>query len=225
MRRSLPLLTSIFLLLAYGLADGYWTDRWALSKELAQVSESLAAIPRDVGDWQGTDDELDPRHIRRGELRGSLLRRYTNRRTGEVLNVLLVCGRPGPIAVHSPEVCLGGAGFQIKGRKTRQEIKASGLSGRDAFWVAQFHKPNAAVPEIIEMYWAWHGGSAWQAVENPRLDFARKRVLYKLYVTRAVLRPAASAPSADDAGGAERAPIHEFLKVFLPEVKRGLFPA
>jgi hypothetical protein len=223
MYRSLPLLSSLLLLLGYGLADGYWTDRWSLSRELAQAPVRLAALPRDVGEWQGKDDEVDPRHTRRAELRGCLLRRYSNRRTGELLHVLLVGGRPGPITVHSPEVCLGGAGFQMNGTRTRQEINAPAAKRPgDVFWVAQFHNPNAAVPEIIEMYWAWHGASAWQAADNPRLDFASQRVLYKLYVTRAVVRPAASAPEAD--GGAEQAPIHEFLKVFLPEVKSGLFP-
>jgi hypothetical protein len=224
MYRSLPILASIVLLLAYGLGAGYWTDRWAFSTELARAPVRLAATPLHVGEWQGTEDELNPRSIRQAELHGSLWRHYTNRRTGEVVNVLLVAGRPGPIAVHSPEVCLGGAGFEIKGRRTRQEVQIPELSGRDAFWVAQFHKPNAAIPEIIEMYWAWHGGSAWQAVENPRLYFANKRVLYKLYVTRAVVRAADSAPAVDGAGGAEQAPILGFLKVFLPEVKHCVFP-
>jgi hypothetical protein len=223
MYRLLPILTSVALLVAYGLAEGYWTDRWALSTELAQAPERLAAIPCEVGDWHGQDGELSPREARQGDIRAALVRRYANRQTGEVLNVLIVCGRPGPIAVHAPEVCLGGAGFTMKGKKAHQKIEAPGLSGGDAFWVAQFHKSGAAVPEVSEMHWSWSGGGDWQAVEDPRLSFARKRLLYKLYVTRAVVRPAASA-AADGATEAEKTPIHEFLKVFLPEVKRSLFP-
>ncbi len=113
MSRLLPLLAGVLLVLAYGLVEGYWTDRWSLSTELEQAPGRLAAIPRDVGEWQSEDSELDPRQARQGDIRGSLLRRYSNRRTGELLNVLLVCGRSGPIAVHSPEVCLGGSGFQL----------------------------------------------------------------------------------------------------------------
>jgi hypothetical protein len=225
MSRFLPIVTSIVLLLAYGLGAGYWTDRWAFSTELAQAPERLGVIPHRVGEWQGTDDALSPRSIRQAELHGSLWRHYRNRRTGETLHMLLVCGRPGPIAVHTPEVCLGGTGFEMKGKKSRQEVKAPQRSRVDVFWVAQFHKPDAAVPESIEMYWAWNGDSAWQVAENPRLAFASKRVLYKLYVSRAVVRPAASLPATEGAAGTGQAPIDEFLKVFLPEVKLSLFPA
>jgi hypothetical protein len=223
MCRFLPVLASAAVLVAYGLVEGYWTDRWALSPELARAAERLAAIPVGVGDWQGEDGELDPRQARQGEIRAALVRRYTHRRSGEVLNVLLVAGRPGPIAVHSPEVCLGGAGLAIRGEKTREAIAAAGLSGEATFWVAQFHKADAAVPEAVEVLWSWTGGGDWQAVESPRLFFARERLLYKLYVTRPVVRPT-SATTPDSAGGTEQGPVRDFLKVLLPEVKRCLFP-
>jgi hypothetical protein len=224
MFRYLPILASAVVLVAYGLVEGYWTDRWALSPDLAEAQERLAAIPLEVGNWQGEDGDLDPRAARQADIRAALVRTYANRQTGAALNVLLVAGRSGPIAVHSPEMCLGGSGFSIKGKKTREPIAGAGLSGDDAFWVAQFHKADAAVPEVIEVTWAWTAGGDWQAVENPRLTFARKRVLYKLYVTRRVTRSADAAPAPDSAGAAEQAPVHEFLKVFLPEVKRSLFP-
>jgi hypothetical protein len=224
MSRVLPILTSVALLVVYGLAEGYWTDRWSLSTELAQAPERLAAIPREVGDWHGQEDELGPRQARQGDIRASLLRRYTNRQTAEVLNVLVVCGRPGPISVHAPEVCLGGVGFAMKDRKARQKIEAPGLSSDETFWVAQFHKPGAAVPEVMELYWSWNGSGDWQAVDNPRLSFARKRLLYKLYVSRALTRSTAPTPARDGAADGKKAPIRDFLKAFLPEVKRSLFP-
>jgi hypothetical protein len=211
-------LAGVAVLLAYGLAEGYWTDRWSLSKELAEAPGRLAEVPHDVGPWRGEDGELDPRQARRGEILGSLLRRYTNRQTGEVLTVLLVCGRPGPIAVHAPEVCLGGAGFALKEKPASQEIAGAGLSGGDTFWAGAFHKPDAAVPENLELYWSWNGGDGWQAVGRPRFAFAGKRVLYKLYVSRPAPAPAPAT------GGGERAGPGAFLKVFLPEVQRALFP-
>jgi hypothetical protein len=224
MSRLVPILASVVIVLAYGLAEGYWTDRWALSVELEQAPSRLAAIPRDVGEWQGEDQELDPRQARQAELRGSLMRRYSNRRTAEVLNVLLVCGRPGPIAVHSPEVCLGGSGFQLKGKPARREIAATGLPGNDTFWVGNFHKPGAAIVESFEMYWSWNTADHWNAVEKPRLFFAPKRVLYKLYVSRALSRSNRSGAEKEEAAAPEPGPVEEFLRVFLPEVKPVLFP-
>jgi hypothetical protein len=222
--RLLPVATSVLLLLAYGLAEGYWTDRWSLSRELAEAPARLAAVPLRVGEWEGEEGELDARQARQGEIKGSVVRRYTNRATGETLSVLLVCGRPGPIAVHSPEVCLGGAGFALQRAETRQAVSAPGLSGGDAFWVGRFHKPAEAVPEVIDVHWSWNARGDWQAIEGPRLFFARERVLYKLYVTRPVSRPDAAPLANDGPGKEERDPAHEFLAAFLPEVKRALFP-
>ncbi len=220
MNRLLPVLTSVALLLGYGLAEGFWSDRWSLSTELAQAPARLATVPSRVGEWQGEDGELDPRQARQGDIRASLVRRYVSRRTGEALNVLLVCGRPGPIALHSPQVCLGGSGFELQAPPRRKGIAAPGRAGEDTFWAGRFHKPGVAVPEVIEVYWSWNAEGDWQAVDGPRLFFARRRALYKLYVSR----PLAATPAGpEEAGGAEQDPIAEFLGVFLPEVRRCLF--
>ncbi|MFO0842140.1 MAG: exosortase-associated EpsI family protein [Gemmataceae bacterium] len=224
MSRLMPVATAVTLLVAYGLADGYWTDRWSLSRELADAPARLTEVPLRVGEWEGEERELDPRQARQGEIKGSILRRYANRATGEALSVLLVCGRPGPIAVHSPDVCLGGAGFELQREAARRPISGPGLSGEDAFWEGRFHKPAEAVPEVIDVYWSWNGGDGWKAVKSPRLFFARERVLYKLYVTRAVDRPdAAPAAASEGAAGETRDPSRQFLTVFLPEVSRALF--
>jgi hypothetical protein len=224
MNRLLPILASVVILLAYGLAEGYWTDRWSLSQDLAQAPERLSQVPRYVGEWRGEDQELDPRQARQGEIRVSLMRRYVHGGTGEVLTVLLVCGRPGPIAVHSPEVCLGGAGFELKGKPKRQKVVAPGLSGDDAFQVGSFHKPGAALPETFQLHWSWNSGGDWEVRKWPRLSFARKRLLYKLYVSRALSRPTGAGPGQEGARDQEQDPAGAFLKVFLPEVKRALFP-
>jgi hypothetical protein len=221
MSRYLPIIGAAVLLLAYGLAEGYWTNRWSLPPQLAEAPERLAAIPRQVGEWQGEDAELDPRQIKQGNIHAALLRRYTSRVTGETLSVLIVCGRPGPITVHSPEVCLGGAGFELEQPEKLKEITGPGLSGDDTFWAGRFHKPGAAVPEVMELHWSWNARGDWQAVEGARLYFARERALFKLYVTRALTRP--DGPGAEKAeGGDERNPSREFLAAFLPEVRRAL---
>src|SRR5262245_54580703 len=105
MSRFLPVLIVVVLLLSYGVAEGLWTDRWGTSPELEQAQEKLARLPASIGPWQGHDEELDARQVARAELHGHLLRRYVHAETGEALTVLAVCGRPGPIAVHSPDVC------------------------------------------------------------------------------------------------------------------------
>jgi hypothetical protein len=76
-----------------------------------------------------------------------------------------------------------------------------------AFWVGNFRKVGAPVPEFLRIYWAWNDGGGWAAADNPRLAFGRAPALYKLYVVRATVD--VSAPP-------ERDPAADFLRQFLP---------
>jgi hypothetical protein len=212
MLRILPVLSVLPLLAVYGLLEGLWTDRWRLSAELEQAQARLAGLPSALGPWQGTDEELDPRQVRQAELRAHLLRRYRHRETGETVTVLAVCGRPGPVTVHSPDVCYGGAGFSPAGPRQRHAVGEAGAGSTPAeFWAERYHRPGAAVPEQVQLYYSWNAGGGWVASDRPRLDFARHRALYKLYVSRQLSRP-------DEP--AEQDPIPGLLRLLVPELAR-----
>lgn len=225
MSRNLLLVVCALLLLAYGLVEGYWTDRWSISPELAQAPEKLRDIPLTIGPWVGEETELDPRQARQGRIQGSLLRRYTHSGNGEMLNLLIVCGRPGPITVHGPEVCLGASGYTLVRPEQQKSINSPGREDRDTFWVGRFQRSRAALTEVMEVTWSWNATGDWQAVRNPRLYFAPQRVLYKLYISRLV--SSSDSPSTEEPvieGEKPRDPTDEFLKLLLPEVQRALFP-
>src|SRR5205823_11374713 len=61
MKRILPVLMALPLVIAFGVAEGQWTDRWSMSDEIEQASARLRSIPTTAGEWEGTDEELDPR--------------------------------------------------------------------------------------------------------------------------------------------------------------------
>lgn len=213
MLRLLPLVTTALLLLGYGVAEGLWTDRWKLSTELDRAAESLARLPRTIGPWEGEDVPVDPRVIRRAELRGHVQRSYVNRATGEKLTVLAVCGRPGPIAVHSPTVCFGGKGFVPATPRNRFHLDAAVGTPAAELWAERYHRPGAAVPEQFQVYYSLNDGKGWQAVDNPRLNFGTARVLFKVYVIRDL-------PRLDEQADSD--PIPAFLKLFMPELDRSL---
>src|SRR5690348_10884938 len=109
MPRPLPLALAILVVLLAGVAQGLWTDRWAVSHELEAACSKVALVPTTLGDWEGHDLEL--RQVRRERyaeagIAAMVNRRYRNRRTGREVDLLLVCGRPGPIATHSPLTCM-----------------------------------------------------------------------------------------------------------------------
>jgi hypothetical protein len=212
------LVTAIVLVLAFGYVEGRWTHRWQSSRALENAVSRLAAVPLDVGDWQGAAQELDARHIARGEIDGYLMRNYTNRISGSTVSVLLVCGRGGPTCLHTPEVCYPGAGFSPEKQAERQELAAAAPARPAQFWVGKFHKPAAAVPEALRIYWAWTARGDWSAPDSPRFHFASVAALYKLYVIQPLHELEPNRTQQED-------PAVGFLKDFLPQLQRHLFPA
>jgi hypothetical protein len=215
MLRTLPAWIGFTLVVAFGVAEGLWANRWQTSEAAERAAAALAEVPLSVGDWQGEARELDARQSAHAEITGHLWRRYVNRRTGAEVTVLLVCGRAGPVALHPPEVCYGGAGYHLAGEKVRHAVAAEALGAPAEFWAGQFQK-DGAVPQPLRILWAWSADGRWVAADSPRLSFARSPALYKLYVVREM--PRADEPLAND-------PCPEFLKAFLPQLNGRLFPA
>src|SRR5947209_9927630 len=94
----------LLVLLVSGVVHGLWTDRWRAAAEPAAYAARLADVPRTVGDWEGQDVTLEEKSLRVAEVTGYLARTYVHRRTGAMAEVVVVCGRPGPISVHTPDV-------------------------------------------------------------------------------------------------------------------------
>jgi hypothetical protein len=220
--RFLPVLAALVLLVAYGVAEALWTHRWTSSHEAEQATTRLASVPKTLGDdWESVDEQLPPRQA--GQLKevgmtGYLLRRYYKKGTrdrigpGNSLQVQLFCGPPGPVSLHTPEVCFEGVGFHSVGTKAHQEYKFEG--GSAEFWVARFQK-EGDFPEPRRASWSWSATGRWQAPDHPRFNFGSHAALYKLYV----IYPFTNMEdlSAD--------PTAKFLEQFLPELNKVLFPA
>src|SRR5205814_1464998 len=106
-----------------------------------------------------------------------------NRRTGSVVSLLVACGRPGPVAVHTPEICFPGAGYQPTGEAPRLTLDLPRGGAPVEYRAATFKHADEATPEQVRVVWLWNGKGAWSAPDNPRWQFAGLPVLYKVYVT------------------------------------------
>src|SRR5262249_3307878 len=144
-----------------------------------------------------------------------LNRRYVHRNGAEV-TVFMICGRPGPVSVHTPDICYGGLGFHVVGSQNRYPIEGSGAMPPADFIWAHFEKPVALSPVHLRIYWTWKAGPGWQAPKDPRLTFGGAPALYKLYIT---CRPAPGSEKSDED------PCRDFMRDFLPEVEKVLSPA
>jgi hypothetical protein len=213
MTRYLLPLSAVALVVGFGLFEGTWTERWHHSNATSVASDRLSTIPLVINDWHGQEGKLDERQMVKAELTGALMREYVRKSDGVNVMVLLVCGRPGPVSLHTPDVCFQGSGHALIESPAPQAVRED----RPArFNVARFRKGDETVAEYLRAFWGWSADGEWSAPAAPRLTFARAPALYKLYVIRQLARP--DEPFADD-------PSHDFLRAFLPEARKHLFPA
>lgn len=208
MRRTSLLLAAGGLLVAAGLAHGLRTDRWGQTADVGAAAARVADLPARIGDWDGAVVEVNAREFAASRAAGITARRFTHRYTRSTFTVMIVTGRPGPVAVHTPDVCYAGAGF-FPG-----PTEARSLPDGAKAWTALFTKTGPA-PEVLRITWAWSDGGDWVAETAPRTAFARAPVLHKLYVVRPV--------GPRDGPAADAAEV-EFLREFLPALRARLTP-
>src|ERR1700722_2298362 len=185
MTRTFLMLSACVLIVGTGIVHGLWTDRWGRSQELEMAVARLNRnMPGDLGPRKAEGAELDAGALRAAGAIGHWPRRYKHTRTGETLDVIVLCGRSGQISVHRPEHCYRSAGFEMLSAAALYRPKALAPA---EFWTALFRKQEADGPIQDRIFWAWFAESTWVAPSgDPRAAFARYRALYKLYVIRAV---------------------------------------
>jgi hypothetical protein len=221
MLRLGSILAGLGVLVLCGVLHGVWTDRWAKSAEVEEAAARLNAVPTAFAGWEGQDLELDARQRAAAGGCGYLLRRYLNRRTKEAVTVFVVCGRPGPVSVHQPDVCFQGAGYR-KASEGREEVKSDPASPPAEFKTAEMRYDGFEMRNRLRILWSWSAAGDWEAPHNPRFAFARHQFLYKLYVIRELPEKESRAKGKE---AAEKDSCEGFLRVLLPELRKSLFPA
>lgn len=215
MLRSVLIVAAVVALAAAGVVEGFRSNRWGESADAREAAARLDRVPQAVGPWASTESPMPEKVLRVAEAVGHVSRVYRNRASGAEVSVLLLCGPPGPIGSHTPDVCYAGIGYTMVGGAGRRALPLPGGAGA-SYWSARFRKDGPNDPQL-EVCWAWGGDGDWEASDSPRTQYALRPALYKLYATRVV-------PAATDRAQVGD-PIAEFLTAFLPEVKKAIAPA
>jgi uncharacterized protein DUF3485 len=214
MTRILPPALAVLLIVATGVVHGMRTGRWHTDPALTDSVARLATLPPTLDDWEGEEVSLngnDPAGVA-----GHLCRKYVHRRTGQAVTVFLVCGRPGPVAIHTPDICYSASGFTV-GAPIKYSTPASD-SGAAEFWTTDMARTTASDRSRMRVFWAWAADrSGWVAADAPRVQFASRPVLFKMYLLREVV-------SEGDAS-LDRDPCVEFMHTLLPALKAVIFPS
>jgi hypothetical protein len=212
MSRYSPAYVAIALVLLSGVVHGFWTDRWAVSGALAEAAERLERLPVQAGDWQAQVLAVDPRFTE--AISGYSFRRYVHRPSGSVVTVALVCGRPGPVSIHTPDVCYRAGGYRVA-PPTPYHLAGHGPEAAADFFTSDMQKDTPTGPLYQRIFWSWSATGDWKAPDNPRWEFAARPVLYKLYLIRDM--NSAADPLEDD-------PCVELMRQLLPQLRQSLFP-
>lgn len=199
--KRVPLITSVIIIIGAGLVHGFWTDRWGISEKVATAASRVQQIPNRVGDWVGKPLEQKVTH--QAGIAGQLFRRYVNARTGDEVSIAIVCGRCGPVCIHTPDVCYGASGYHVGGRT---DVAVDWPGGAAKFYTADAVKSRTAERTSVRIFWAWYADGKWGIEANPRMAYAGVSALYKFYVIRDMATPTEL----------KLDPCLEFLRQFLP---------
>jgi hypothetical protein len=199
-------------ILVSGAAAGLRSGRWGSSQSVQAAVARLDRVPLSLGaDWDVQETRLSDREVAVAEIEGYLARRYIHRRRGTVVSLNLLTGRPGPISVHTPAVCFTGAGYVAIGSA---KVYTPPTGSRCRFLVRDFQKSNVAAPTLLRVFQTWGQEGAWSVPDNPRIAFAGKPYLYKLYVVRQMTQK--NEPIEED-------PSVELIEGLMPQLQSALF--
>jgi exosortase len=214
--RVAPTLVAVSILIATGAVTGRWTHRWMISDELNSAVVRLDSVPLTFGDWVAHDERVDPRSLAAADLEGGVMRRYQNRRNGRKIHVMLVCGRPGPVAVHTPDICYPATGYQMAQTEPSKVVLGGPRPdpSESQFLVARFTRDRSLNCEGLQVYWSWNASGKWTVPRSPRVEFAGQPFLYKVYVV-------STGTSEDEKTGA--AWEMEFIRQLASELDKALF--
>jgi hypothetical protein len=135
---------------------------------------------------------------------GYVNRQYVNRRTGETIWIAITVGPPGPIAVHTPEICYSSRAYSIQDPR-ETAILSDSNGDTHSFWRLSFRSNNTSA-DTLRVYYAWSAEGLWQASESPRFEFAGQPMLFKLQMSSLV---------APEVTGASTDPCKNFLTDLL----------
>jgi exosortase/archaeosortase family protein len=214
--RAIPVLAgaALALVLWPTIVAGNRTGRWRSSEELNAAVARLDGVPTTIGDWAGRTEAVDASAVKIADLAGSLMRRYENSRIGKTITLLLVCGRPGPVSVHNPDICYPGTGFEMaQEQPERLSVPLDPTRDRAEFAWAEFQRHGSVPPQRLRIHWSWKYMGAWSIPFSPRITFGSRPFLYKLYL---IQRMSEHDERADDAA------LMDFLECLLPELDKSL---
>jgi Protein of unknown function (DUF3485) len=218
MKTTFPVIGFVVLLtctLGTGWLQGSLTNRWGTPRGANRAADSLPQVSLSgAGNWRVrhetplSDDALKilqcPAHIGRV---------YEHQQTGDLVTLMVIIGPPGPVSVHTPDICYVGRDYAVDGDRRKVSIK-NAESADHTFWDLPLKNNVDGVP--LRVLYGWSTGTQWEAATYPRIGYGGFSHLYKLQMS-VITSPASKATGFD--------PAENFLESFLPQLQPYLVEA
>jgi hypothetical protein len=202
-------LLAVSITIGTGFVKDRLSGRWGPRFDMTGAAQRFESVPESFGDWRQVEaPPMEESVVRMLECKGYVNRVYVNSETRARVHVAVMLGPPGPIAVHTPEVCYSSRDYKI--RAPREEVDLSINDDDYSFWKIAF-EPKKDENHSLLVYYAWNNGQGWSASSSPRFEYGGSSHLYKIQL--AVVVPQQATSKADD-------PCENFLTDFLPELNQ-----
>ena len=216
---ALVLISTLLTTYVVGGNWGWWGKMRQAMREAATVIEK---IPKSFCDWEAAadDEPLSQVAIEQLELADYVVRRYTNRTTGETVSLILMIGPTGRLTAHTPQICFGGRNFLLDSPPIPvsfpyegDEENTSEHSGNKDVLAKVVFKNQSVSGGAKLFYYGVSTGKEWMPITNSsRTDLQRCRFLYKLQLEAFI--------SEENSGDNDL--IARFLRTFLPQIRSEL---
>jgi hypothetical protein len=221
MFRYAPIAIGVLLIVGLTIVQVRMTDRLSDTNVTAQQrAELLKNVPEDIGDWHGTDKEIDENVKRTAGAVGAVSRQYRNIRTGEIVDLWLIVGHGRAISAHTPDVCYPSSGFSARAVENSLYPMSMDDDSQIPFLTNTFFREDALTGrQLYRVFWTWYNTEkdadnvVWEAPSNARWYFGNTRALYKMYFTSVMRGPEETA---------DQSPCLSFAREFIPVVNKAL---
>ena len=211
----------IVITLATGLLQGKMTNRFGVPEDMNVAAKRLENLKKVLKTSFGPNKEW--RMIATKDMTDLVVetlecREYINasfvstKHPGIQVDGFIILGPPGPVAVHTPEICYSSRDYKIKGDRDTVRIFPEGPQ-EDEFWALTL-RSNEVDADILRVYYGWADEGPWTAPDSPRITYGGGSKLFKMQL--AVKLPSDAVLSEVDA-------CQTFLQAFLPVVNSQLF--
>jgi hypothetical protein len=196
--------------LGAGWVHGRMTNRWGIAPDSNLAAARLRQpLPDRVGSWKLVREaDLEPEVVRMLQCPASVSRVYEHEQTGDVISVAVLLGPPGPISVHTPEICYSSHDYAIT--KDREKTTLTDAANHEhSLWEVRM-KSNRIDGAQLRVLYGWTTGERWLAAEYPRFGYGGVSHLYKLQLASG----ASAAEALEDFD-----PAKDFLQQFVVQLQ------